>query len=117
MKTIKTYERFAVNESEKVSDDLQRIKDSGLFIEDNGRYRYPIEKMIAILDWYESLPADKAEFVDILRDDRGEGKYEYTEEDLRKAIEMAQEESWDEGGYLGLEHKPNEIIQSLRDLK
>jgi flagellar biosynthesis/type III secretory pathway protein FliH len=44
-------------------------------------------------------------------------KYKYTEEDMRKAIDMAQEESWDEGGYLGLEHEPNKIIQSLQQPK
>lgn len=43
--------------------------------------------------------------------------YRYTEEDLRKSIEMAQKESYDEGGYLGLEYEPNEIIQSLNQPK
>ena len=38
---------------------------------------------------------------------------QFSLEDMQKAIEMAQQESWDEGGYLGLEHKPEEIIQSL----
>lgn len=38
----------------------------------------------------------------------------YTEDDLRKAIDMAQKESWDEGGYLGKEHEPDEIIQTLQ---
>ena len=38
----------------------------------------------------------------------------YTEDDLRKAIDIAQKESWDEGGYLGKEHEPDEIIQTLQ---
>jgi hypothetical protein len=44
-------------------------------------------------------------------------KYKYTEEDLIKAIEMAQEEFWDEENYLGLEYKPKQIIQYLQQPK
>ena len=41
----------------------------------------------------------------------------YSGGDMVRAIEMAQEESWDEGGYLGLEHTPDEILKLLQQPK
>ncbi len=41
----------------------------------------------------------------------------FTLEDMRDVIKMSQKESWDEGGYLGLEYEEKEIIQSLSQPK
>lgn len=49
--------------------------------------------------------------------DKAKEKYKYTEEDLESAIKLAQEESYDEGGYLGLEYEPNEILKQINQLK
>jgi hypothetical protein len=60
------YAGESMNESEKTPDDLTRIYGSEFF-NWNSKDRLSTEKMIAILDWYDSLPEDKKEFVDILR--------------------------------------------------
>lgn len=44
-------------------------------------------------------------------------KAKWSDEDMIKTIDMAQEESWDEGGYLGLKYEPKEILQSLNSIK
>ena len=41
----------------------------------------------------------------------------FTEDDVRKAIELAQKECYDESGYIGLEHEPEEIIEQLKKSK
>jgi hypothetical protein len=72
---------------------------------------YPIE----MEDGWDKNKQYRDEF--ILGYSAAKERFKYTEEDIMKAIKMAQEESWDEGGYLGLEHEPNKIIQFLQKPK
>jgi len=77
--------RFAgFNEaSQEKTQDSERIQGSGLFAWDC-MDRLEVKQMIDILDWYESLPADKKEYVDILRDEvRKESQDDYDDEAFR----------------------------------
>lgn len=40
-----------------------------------------------------------------------------TWDDVKMAIELAQKECYDESGYIGLEHEPEEIIEQLKKSK
>ena len=79
MRRIIRFARFNEASQEKTQDSV-RIHGSGLFAWDC-MDRLEAKQMIDILDWYESLPADKKEYVDILRDEvRKESKDDYDDE-------------------------------------
>ena len=67
-------------------------------------------------DFSVSIPANelvKSSKRDFIAGYKAAQSKQFSLDDMKKAIEMAQQESWDEGEYLGLEYEPEQIIQSL----